>query len=74
VSTSVSYAGPERSLDMIFSLARQSAPCILVFEDLDSIVTPLTRSYFFNQVDGLSDNDGILMVGSTNHLDQLDDG
>jgi transitional endoplasmic reticulum ATPase len=32
------------------------------------------RSFFLNQVDGLSKNDGILMVGSTNHLDLLDPG
>lgn len=32
------------------------------------------RSFFLNQVDGLNNNDGILMVGSTNHLDRLDPG
>jgi len=32
------------------------------------------RSYFLNEIDGLKSNDGILMVGSTNHLDQLDPG
>jgi transitional endoplasmic reticulum ATPase len=32
------------------------------------------RSFFLNEVDGLQANDGILMVGSTNHLDRLDPG
>jgi transitional endoplasmic reticulum ATPase len=32
------------------------------------------RSFFLNEVDGLQSNDGILMVGSTNHLDRLDPG
>lgn len=32
------------------------------------------RSYFLNEIDGLQSNDGIFMVGSTNHLDQLDPG
>jgi transitional endoplasmic reticulum ATPase len=32
------------------------------------------RSFFLNQVDGLNNNDGILMVGSTNHLELLDPG
>jgi len=50
------------------------APCYLVFEDLDSVVSDNVRSFFLNEVDGLSSNDGILMVGSTNHLDQLDPG
>jgi transitional endoplasmic reticulum ATPase len=37
-------------------------------------VNDSVRSFFLNQVDGLSRNDGILMVGSTNHLDRLDPG
>ena len=50
------------------------APCLLIFEDIDTIVTPMSRSYFFNEVDGLENNDGLFMVASTNHLDQLDPG
>jgi len=30
------------------------------------------RSYFLNEIDGLQANDGIFMIGSTNHLDKLD--
>jgi transitional endoplasmic reticulum ATPase len=66
--------GPEYAISSIFSKARQEAPCYLVFEDLDSIVSDNVRSYFLNEVDGLKSNDGILMVGSTNHLDRLDPG
>lgn len=69
-----SFGGPEYSLNQIFSLARRFAPCFLIFEDLDSIVTDNVRSYFLNEVDGIKPNDGILMVGSTNHLDRLDPG
>jgi len=58
----------------IFALARQMTPCLLVLEDIDTIVTAQTRSYFFNEVDRLENNDGILMVASTNHIDQLDPG
>lgn len=58
----------------VFTFARRLSPCMLVFEDIDTIVTPQTRSYFFNEVDGLENNDGILMVASTNHLDKLDPG
>lgn len=50
------------------------APCYLILEDLDTIITEQVRSYFFNEVDGLKSNDGIFMVGSTNHLDRLDPG
>lgn len=55
-------------------MARYMAPCLLIFEDIDTIVTPSSRSYFFNEVDGLENNDGLFMVASTNHLDQLDPG
>jgi len=61
-------------LNEIFTKARKTAPCFLVFEDLDSVVTDRVRSYFLNQVDGIASNDGILMVGSTNHLELLDPG
>ncbi|KAL8967862.1 MAG: hypothetical protein Q9183_002732 [Haloplaca sp. 2 TL-2023] len=58
----------------IFLQARAMAPCMLILEDIDTIVTRSSRSYFFNEVDGLENNDGIFMVASTNHLDQLDPG
>lgn len=67
-------AGPEYAIKQIFERARQTAPCYLIFEDLDSLVSDRVRSYFLNEVDGLKANDGIFMVGSTNHLDQLDPG
>ena len=66
--------GPQRSIRSIFQVARFMAPCILIFEDLDSLVVDEVRSYFLNEVDGLEDNDGILMIGSTNHLERLDPG
>ena len=60
------------SIKQIFAQARRCAPCLLIFEDLDSLVDDNIRSYFLNEVDGLESNDGILMIGSTNHLDRLD--
>jgi transitional endoplasmic reticulum ATPase len=67
-----SCQGSKNVIRAIFSHARTMAPCLLIFEDLDSLVTNETRSYFLNEVDGLEANDGILMIGSTNHLDALD--
>ncbi|KAF1953956.1 P-loop containing nucleoside triphosphate hydrolase protein [Byssothecium circinans] len=58
----------------VFTMARAMTPCLLVLEDIDTIVTKSTRSYFFNEVDGLENNDGILMIATTNHLDELDPG
>ncbi|KFY50752.1 hypothetical protein V496_09192 [Pseudogymnoascus sp. VKM F-4515 (FW-2607)] len=67
-----SYGGPKESIREIFSRARTMAPCLLIFEDLDSLVTDKIRAYFLNEVDGLESNDGICMIGSTNHLNKLD--
>lgn len=74
VRSLASYAGPEFSVKQIFKKARAMAPCYLILEDLDTIITESVRSYFLNEVDGLKDNDGIMMLGSTNHLDRLDPG
>lgn len=68
------YSGPEYSIKQVFGKAREFAPCYLVFEDLDSVITDSVRSYFLNEVDGLKSNDGIFIVGSTNHLERLDPG
>ncbi|KAK3293808.1 P-loop containing nucleoside triphosphate hydrolase protein [Chaetomium fimeti] len=69
-----SFAGPEYGISQIFLKARQYAPCYLIFEDLDSLVTDSVRSYFLNEMDGLRSNDGIFIVGSTNHIERLDPG
>lgn len=61
-------------IQQIFARARQLAPCMLILEDVETIVTPQTRSYFFNEMDGLSNNSGIFVVASTNFLDRLDPG
>ncbi|TVY85701.1 putative ATPase YjoB, partial [Lachnellula willkommii] len=74
VKSLTGFGGPERSIRAIFTKARQMAPCLLIFEDIDSLVTPAVRSYFLNEVDGLESNHGILMIGSTNHLERLDPG
>ena len=69
-----SFMGPEVSINSIFDKARLMAPCLLIFEDIDSLIDPSVRSYFLNAVDGLESNHGILMIGSTNHLERLDPG
>jgi transitional endoplasmic reticulum ATPase len=61
-------------LNVIFTKARQEAPCLLILEDLDSLVSDGVRSFFLNEVDGLRQNAGILMVGTTNHIERLDPG
>ncbi|KAG8904720.1 hypothetical protein FRB99_001306 [Tulasnella sp. 403] len=67
-----SYAGEEYAMQMVFDYARRKAPCILVLEDLDSLITDRNRSFFLNEIDGLQGNDGLLIIGTTNHFDRLD--
>jgi hypothetical protein len=62
------------SIRSIFGFARTVEPCLLIIEDIDTQITPDKLSYFFNEVDGLENNDGILMIATTNHLDKLDEG
>jgi transitional endoplasmic reticulum ATPase len=66
--------GDHVSIKKIFNHARKMAPCVVVLEDLDSLVNESkVRSYFLNEMDGLEANDGILIIGSTNHLDDIDE-
>ena len=74
VRTLNSWSGPEFGIQLIFDKAREFAPCYLIFEDLDTIITEEVRSYFLNEVDGLKANDGIFIIASTNHLEKLDPG
>lgn len=69
-----SYVGEERSMADVFDHARQMAPCVLILEDLDSLINNSNRSFFSNQLDGLTGNDGLLVIGTTNHFEQLDPG
>ncbi|KAL8851946.1 MAG: hypothetical protein Q9221_003157 [Calogaya cf. arnoldii] len=66
--------GPHYAIREIFTKARQRAPCLLVFEDLDSLITDQLKRFFLDEVDGLESNDGIMMIGSTNYFDRLDPG
>ncbi|KAK6356762.1 hypothetical protein TWF718_001104 [Orbilia javanica] len=74
VKTLAGWGPPEFSIRAIFEKAREQAPCFLIWEDLDSIINDSNRSFFLNELDGLEDNNGILVIGTTNHLDRLDPG
>lgn len=68
-----SSVGLEFGILTIFEHARRQAPCILIIEDLDSMVTPLVRSFFLNELDGLAQNHGILTIATSNHPERIDD-
>ncbi|EPQ59004.1 P-loop containing nucleoside triphosphate hydrolase protein [Gloeophyllum trabeum ATCC 11539] len=67
-----SYMGEEASMALVFNKARQLAPCVVIMEDLDSLINESNRSFFLNQIDGLEGNDGLLLIGTTNHVERLD--
>ena len=56
------WGGDEMGIREVFQRARAEAPCVLVMEDLDSLINDNNRSFFLNEVDGLEDNDGLLLV------------
>ncbi|KAJ7590933.1 P-loop containing nucleoside triphosphate hydrolase protein [Mycena floridula] len=67
-----SWRGEEGSMAEVFDKAREMAPCVLILEDLDSLINDRNRSFFLNQLDGISGNDGLLIIGTTNHLSKID--
>ncbi|KAK7054214.1 ATP-dependent Zn protease [Favolaschia claudopus] len=68
------WAGEEAAMQEVFSMARLLSPCVMVLEDLDALINDRNRSFFLNQLDGLEGNDGLLVIGTTNHFDRLDPG
>lgn len=66
------YDTESENIRKVFEKARQSAPCILVLEDLDSLLTDENRSFFLNELDGFAANQGIVTIASTNHPERLD--
>jgi AAA+ superfamily predicted ATPase len=65
-------APDDMSIRQVFERARRSAPCILVLEDLDALLTPQNRSFFLNELDGFAANIGIVTLATTNHPERLD--
>ena len=51
---------------------RKTAPCILVLEDLDSLINANNRSFFLNELDGFAANTGVVALATTNHPERLD--
>jgi transitional endoplasmic reticulum ATPase len=79
------YVGEsERQVRDIFRKARQAAPCIIFFDEIDALMparggavsdTPVTDrvlSQFLAELDGVEEIKGVLVLGATNRLDRLD--
>lgn len=77
------YGSIERNLHQIFETARANTPCVLVFDEIDSLApnrrdvrdtqTRNIVNQFLSELDGLrSENSRILVIGATNSPWQLD--
>lgn len=73
----------EKGVREIFRKARQAAPCIIFFDELDSIVprrgsssdshvTENVVSQILTEIDGLEELHNVLIIGATNRLDIID--
>jgi SpoVK/Ycf46/Vps4 family AAA+-type ATPase len=66
------YGTEHGNIHSVFERARQTTPCILVLEDLDSLVDDNNRSFFLNELDGFASNTGVMVLATTNHPERLD--
>src|SRR4029077_18785777 len=66
------YSTDHAQIRSVFERARKTTPCLLVLEDLDSLINDLNRSFFLNELDGFAANTGILVLATTNHPERLD--
>lgn len=79
------YVGDtEKGVREVFKKAKAAAPCILFFDEIDSMaahrqgggndsgVMGRTISQFLTELDGLEELRGVIVLGATNRLDMLD--
>jgi hypothetical protein len=73
VKSFTQYFGTEQeNMRRVFERARRAAPCLLVLEDLDSLLNDGNRAFFLNELDGFAENTGVVVLATTNHPDRLD--
>ena len=65
------YGDDQENMAEVFERARV-APCIVVLEDLDSMITNENRAFFLNELDGFRANTGVAVLATTNHPQKLD--
>lgn len=66
------YATDQENLAVVFARARLTTPCLVVLEDLDSMIDDVSRAFFLNELDGFETNTGVVVLATTNHPDRLD--
>lgn len=58
---------PAELFTKTFDLANRVAPVVLVFEELDGLLTTKSRPIFLTRMDGLMPTSGVLVVATTNY-------
>ena len=71
-SLSHNHYTSEQLWQIVFDRARKLRPCVLVLEDLDSMVKDDNRSFLLNQLDGFEENHGLIVLATTNHPERID--
>ena len=66
------YSTEHENIRQVFARARRTTPCLVVLEDLDSLVEGKNRSFFLNELDGFAANTGVVILATTNHPEKLD--
>jgi SpoVK/Ycf46/Vps4 family AAA+-type ATPase len=77
------FGSTERNLHQIFETARANAPCVLIFDDLDSLAQDRRNvresqlrnlvNQFLHEMDGMrGENNRVLVIGATNQPWALD--
>jgi AAA+ superfamily predicted ATPase len=66
------YGTEQENMAEVFKRARMISPCLVVLEDLDSMIDDQTRAFFLNELDGFQANPGIVVLATTNHPEKLD--
>jgi transitional endoplasmic reticulum ATPase len=73
----------EKAVRRLFRLARLLKPCIIIIDEIDSLLPPRGTRYdsgashslvsqFLTEMDGIRDNPGIYVIGTTNRPDLID--
>ncbi len=72
----------ERAVRQVFRTARQAAPCIIFFDEIDALasrrgpgsddVSDRVLGQLLTEMDGIEASRGIIILGATNRLDRLD--
>ncbi|MBI2789812.1 MAG: ATP-binding protein [Elusimicrobia bacterium] len=64
----------ERDIEAAFYLANKHSPAVVILEDLDRLVKSekVSISHFLNLLDGLKVLDGVLVIATSNHPENLD--